>query len=105
LKNAEVSVNFNGPFKYPPHQIHQSFSQLAKTDIITGNDGPKTGKKSTRGMPMAIILEPSRELAIQTERCIEDFSKYLGAPGVSSVCLVGGADHRYQKQLIEEGSF
>mgnify|MGYP003729664613 CR=1 FL=1 len=22
---------------------------------------------------------------------------------LSSVCLVGGADHRYQKQLLEEG--
>ena len=52
---------------------------------------------------MAIILEPSRELALQTERCIEDFSKYVSHPGVSSICLVGGADHRYQKQVLGEG--
>jgi len=61
----------------------------------------KTG--STKGLPMAIILEPSRELAQQTEQCIEDFSQYVSSPTVSSVCLVGGGDSRYQKQLIEEG--
>lgn len=68
-----------------------------------GGSGGGSSAVSTRGMPMAIILEPSRELALQTERCIEDFSKYVSSPGVSSVCLVGGADHRYQKQLLEEG--
>ena len=52
---------------------------------------------------MAIILEPSRELAQQTEQCIEDFSQYIPSPSVSSVCLIGGGDSRYQKQLIEEG--
>lgn len=55
--------------------------------------------KSTQGLPMAIILEPSRELALQTERCIEDFSKYVSHPGVTSVCLVGGSDHRNEIQI------
>lgn len=105
LKNAEVVVNLDGPFKHPPKRTHKAIGKMSKEERVSSEPGGGAGitAASTRGMPMAIILEPSRELALQTERCIEDFSKYVSAPGVSSVCLVGGADHRYQKQLLEEG--
>lgn len=105
LKNAEVAVNFSGPFKYPPQRPFVPYSEMNEKVRLTPMSGTsKPGSaKSTQGLPMAIILEPSRELALQTERCIEDFSKYVSHPGVTSVCLVGGSDHRYQKQVIEEG--
>ena len=54
-----------------------------------GGSVGSSSSASTRGMPMAIILEPSRELALQTERCIEDFSKYVSHPGVRRRFLTG----------------
>ena len=54
-------------------------------------------------LPICIILEPSRELALQTDKCINDFSKYVASPGVNSVCLVGGEDSRHQLALLQEG--
>ena len=73
----------------------------SKVRLVPGGGASVGGSsKSTQGCPMAIILEPSRELALQTERCIEDFSKYLSHPGVTSVCLVGGSDHRKVEKFI-----
>jgi len=40
--------------------------------------------------PRAIILEPARDLAEQTAKCIKDFGKFLNPP-LSSVLLIGGA--------------
>jgi ATP-dependent RNA helicase DDX1 len=78
-------------------------TQKDSTVRFAAGAGPSVKTGNTKGLPMAIILEPSRELAQQTEQCIEDFSQYIPSPSVSSVCLVGGGDSRYQKQLIEEG--
>jgi len=69
----------------------------------TGGSNPSKAAEYDRTAPMCIILEPSRELALQTEKCIEDFSKYVNHPGVTSVCLVGGENSRHQLSLLAEG--
>ena len=69
----------------------------------TGGSNPSKTAEYDRTAPMCIILEPSRELALQTEKCIEDFSKYVNHPGVTSVCLVGGENSRHQLSLLAEG--
>jgi ATP-dependent RNA helicase RhlB len=46
------------------------------------------------GAPRALVLAPTRELALQIESDAEDLCKYLGA---SAQCVVGGID--FQKQL------
>ena len=46
------------------------------------------------GTPRALVLAPTRELALQIESDAQDLCKYLGA---SAQCVVGGID--FQKQL------
>ena len=102
LKNAEIEVNFTGPFKYYIAGNITPVGKLKQNERATNaaSTAPATYDPTA---PMCIILEPSRELALQTERCIEDFSKYVNHPGVTSVCLVGGENSRNQMQVLEEG--
>jgi len=57
--------------------------------------------------PFAIIIVPSRELAVQIHENINYFIKYLlrnGEPQISSVLCIGGVDIRYQIEEIQKGA-
>ncbi len=48
----------------------------------------------------ALILTPTRELAVQVERSVVQYSKYLN---ISSMAMVGGVDSEAQKQRLLQG--
>jgi len=52
-----------------------------------------------RGTPRALVLAPTRELALQIEADAEDLSKYMGL-GVH--CLVGGMDFQKQQDRLQQ---
>ncbi|KAK3266867.1 hypothetical protein CYMTET_24541, partial [Cymbomonas tetramitiformis] len=56
----------------------------------------------TARSPRAIILEPARDLAEQTAKCIVEFGKYL-QPAIHSVLLVGGMDSGAQSRACRDG--
>lgn len=45
-----------------------------------------------------------RDLAEQTHKCFEAYSKYLAAPALSSVLLVGGLDAGAQLRALQAGA-
>merc|ERR1719183_2069918 len=53
--------------------------------------------------PMCMILEPTRELAEQTYKCMTKFNKYLENPTVRITLFVGGIDEKEQFRALEEG--
>ena len=53
--------------------------------------------------PLAIVLEPSRDLAQQTFDELERFSKYLPEPGLRKLVIVGGQNSREQEQALDAG--
>jgi len=89
LKNAEVEVNLGlKPFKYPP-----TGDYIPVTNADPQNTSLKSvGTLSTGRSPLALILEPSRELAEQTHVAIETFLKYLPPPKVKACLFVGGTN-------------
>ncbi|PSW21856.1 DEAD/DEAH box helicase [Photobacterium sanctipauli] len=48
----------------------------------------------------ALILTPTRELAVQVEKSIVQYSKHLS---LNSLAMYGGVDSKYQKQKLIEG--
>ncbi|CAN0444658.1 unnamed protein product, partial [Scytosiphon promiscuus] len=44
--------------------------------------------------PVAIILEPARELAEQVSDCLTSFKRHLSSPSLEHTLLVGGTDFR-----------
>ena len=56
--------------------------------------------KRFRGEPRALILAPTRELAIQIENDAKDLTKFSD---LNVVTLVGGVDFDKQKKLLDQG--
>uniref|UniRef100_A0A0K8RGX3 Putative dead asp-glu-ala-asp box polypeptide 1 n=1 Tax=Ixodes ricinus TaxID=34613 RepID=A0A0K8RGX3_IXORI len=88
LKNAEMEFNLGGtPFKHPPADGFVAVSEAPKECIVESTvTGTSVGApKSVKNAPQAIIIEPSRELAEQTLKCITSFKKHLKDPVVAGV--------------------
>jgi ATP-dependent RNA helicase RhlE len=60
------------------------------------NSSPSPARHPVR----ALILTPTRELAMQVEESVKTYSKYLG---LRSVCIYGGVDMRAQIAELKEG--
>lgn len=109
LKNAEVELNFGGdlekkPFAFlppPPSGGGRTFVALAASPLLlarrekeeeTATPTSETiAKKNQKLLPLALVLEPLKDLAEQTAGVFESLARYLPAPGVSTLLLVGGA--------------
>jgi ATP-dependent RNA helicase DDX1 len=95
LKNAEMSVNFGAmPFEFPPTKagfcgVANAPSHHLVSDAAGGGGGGKEDVKERTGA-LALILEPTRDLAEQVYQQMTSFAKYLVDPQVHHVCLVGG---------------
>eukprot|EP00921_Rhytidocystis_pertsovi_P022555 GHVQ01036009.1.p1 GENE.GHVQ01036009.1~~GHVQ01036009.1.p1 ORF type:complete len:801 (+),score=146.66 GHVQ01036009.1:663-3065(+) len=61
----------------------------------------QAGKVSHR--LLALILEPTRDLAQQTYKCLNTFGQYLTAPTIRTGLFVGGIDEKGQKQSLQQG--
>merc|ERR1719191_224702 len=65
---------------------------------------PQAGAQAKGKRPlMCMILEPTRDLAEQTYKCMTKFNKYLENPTVRVTLFVGGIDEKEQFRALEEG--
>merc|ERR1719161_798238 len=62
-----------------------------------------TAQSKGKRAPMCLILEPTRDLAEQTYKCMVNFRKYLENPDVRITLFVGGIDEKEQFRALEEG--
>jgi ATP-dependent RNA helicase DeaD len=81
---------------------------------ITGVAQTGTGKTAAFGLPMlaaidpelgrvqALVLTPTRELAMQVAEAIETFAKHL--PGVEVVAVYGGSPYQPQMRALQRGA-
>jgi ATP-dependent RNA helicase DDX1 len=102
LKNAEVRVNFGSlPLLFPPPPPFLPLSQAHLEHIVNANDDVRDAKGPRR--PIALIMEPSRELAEQTYDAIGTFQKYLTSPSLTRGLFVGGGNVKPQISLLKAG--
>jgi ATP-dependent RNA helicase DDX1 len=59
--------------------------------------------KRARNAPLAIIIEPSKELAEQTYKQVQMFKKYLENPTIRELLVVGGLAIRDQIASLQDG--
>ena len=96
LKASTVRVNFGngaGAGGAPP----PGYSWIARAearDAVCMGQGGVDGGDAKGATPLCIIMEPSRDLAEQTYKCMLEFKKYMASPSVEVVLLVGGVDMR-----------
>ncbi len=100
LKASSVRVVFSGA------TAPAGFTWMGRAegrDVVSaaglGDDDSSKG-----ATPLCIILEPSRDLAEQTYRCLLDYKKYMPAPTLEAVLLVGGVDLRENIKALQGGA-
>jgi len=106
LKNSEVVVNFGDhPFKYAP--VLAGFTALSKApaDQLFRSDSKEAFVTSGKRRPLALIIEPTRDLAEQVYQAIRDFTKHVSSPALECALAIGGgegsepASERIEKRL------
>ena len=122
LKNAEVELNFGAdqatkPFAFlpPPSSseagARRTFVALAAAAPLLARRGEKekesaaappppssSNENQKKKLPLALVLEPLKDLAEQTAGVFESLARYLPSPGVSTLLLVGGASGPLQAE-------
>ncbi|CAL1280444.1 unnamed protein product [Larinioides sclopetarius] len=106
LKNAEMEFNFGETtFRYPPENGYVAVCSASKECVVNNSiTGESSGPvKNIKNAPQAIIIEPSRELAEQTLKCIQNFKKYLKDPKVRELLIIGGVAAKEQIMELQSG--
>lgn len=96
-KGFMAAGRFDGPMEYPV----EGYVPIGEIDPSHTPQG--TAQARGKRPPMCMILEPTRDLAEQTYKCMTKFNKYLENPTVRITLFVGGIDEKEQHRALEEG--
>lgn len=96
-KGFMAACKFDGPMEYP----RDGYTPIGEVDPSHTPQG--TAQARGKRPPMCMILEPTRDLAEQTYKCMTKFNKYLENPTVRITLFVGGIDEKEQFRALEEG--
>lgn len=96
-KAFKVAVKLSGTLEYPV----EDFAAVGEAD--SSHIVQVSTQAKVKHPPMCIILEPTRELAEQTHKCMVKFGKYLTSPAVSTCLFVGGMDEQAQLSALNAG--
>ena len=101
LKNAECAFTFSNDEKMLP--LDPNYQLLANANEGSVEINPRDTATSTKKSgPLAIIIEPTRDLAEQTFRVFEDLAKRIMNVTVRIVLLVGGINPRLATQQLQK---
>jgi len=96
-KAFKVAVKLSGTMEYPV----DDFSAVGEADVA--HIVRASAQAKVKHPPMCIILEPTRELAEQTYKCMVKFGKHLNNPPVKISLFVGGMDEKAQLSALDAG--
>jgi ATP-dependent RNA helicase DDX1 len=117
LKNAELQVSFRVGTAYPlapGFTDYQGVATLADEAAILASTAEQAaatkrpeGKQDTKNSCIAIVLEPSRDLALQVYDEMQRFAENLVEPKLTSVLCIGGQLGNKRKEMenkLREGA-
>lgn len=101
LKNAEAAFNFGAaPFAHAPQD---GFSGVCQARVEDTSCAAAVWDASARRHPMAIIVEPTLELAQQSHAEVHKFIKHLPPPELRCELFIGGVSTQPQVAAIARG--
>lgn len=101
LKNAQIQFNFEE--SRFPKGFQEGFSPLANVCKMDHNVRDEQGEHG-KSLPLALVLEPVRDLAQQTKDVMEKFASKLSSPNVPVSLLIGGESAAAQVKEIDAGA-
>lgn len=99
-----MAFNFGDkPFKYTLPDGYNPINNCPKDKTIMNTNGQSTQQsvKLSNNAPQAIVIEPSRELAEQTCEQIKKFKRYLEAPKIRELLVIGGVNIKDQISTLQ----
>uniref|UniRef100_A0A8R1XN51 ATP-dependent RNA helicase n=1 Tax=Onchocerca volvulus TaxID=6282 RepID=A0A8R1XN51_ONCVO len=106
LKNAEIRFNFGETeFKHPLEgYVAVCKAQPENTVISPNGSGANESKKTVEpNAPACIIIEPTKELAEQTDGQLKTFKKYFKEPIIRNGLVIGSIPVNEQLRIIMSG--
>ena len=117
LKNAEMTFNFGATrFAFPPDAKsgYVGLMQNGASGLVSneadggsgGNGGNGGGDLKDNGNngPMALVIEPTRDLAEQTHKAFVKCSKFFRQPTLNSCLICGGSNASKQIQALRSNN-
>lgn len=102
LKNCAVDLAVRGTgFMWPVPQGYTGIGDAPPAQRVAAADAA-CGTGAGRG-PMALILEPARDLAEQVYEEVLAFTQHLTSPPLTCALLLGGVSPREQKAILAKG--
>ncbi len=103
LKNSSLSLNFGtSPFAFPPTREFSSL-HFASPGSIFDADAKEAFAVKGKRKPMAIIIEPTKDLAEQVYENIISFTRYVHNPELRTVLIVGDDPKSNAEKQLEQG--
>jgi ATP-dependent RNA helicase DDX1 len=106
LKNAQCRLSFDGGDGFPLPSGHRPLSELPVAKRATN---PRDSVASSLSLsatnvrgPLAIVLEPTRDLAEQTFRLFEELASRIQSVPVYAALLVGGMSPKATLQKLDD---
>ena len=107
LKGAKVSLNFGGASFAKLSSESSEFSGFTGSGVNSADIICSSSKEAFvvqgKRLPLAIILEPARDLAEQVYTAVKDMTKYISEPELKSVLLIGGDDNKKMSKALKGG--
>ncbi len=101
LKNAQIQFRFEESTF--PKGFKEGFSPLARVCEFEHGARGDSGQEQKKG-PLALVLEPVRDLAQQTKDVMETFASTLSSPNVPVSLVIGGESVAAQLKEIDAGA-
>ncbi|PHJ22345.1 atp-dependent rna helicase ddx1 [Cystoisospora suis] len=105
-KNFDVRCRFTETDLEYPVEGYTAVASISGVDdarCVGIDSDPSSSSSSSTGGVQCLILEPTRDLAMQTYRCLEKFGRYLEAPAIKLALCVGGGDEKHQRDQLAAG--
>jgi ATP-dependent RNA helicase DDX1 len=85
------------------HPIKDGYVALATCEKTVSSTERAAYMQEGKRSPLAIILEPARDLAEQVFQNIQDFVRYVDAPKIKPLLIIGGDSDKDMKRQLKEG--
>lgn len=118
LKNAEVRFRFGGPHSAAPRHApppghtavgdlpagrRRAFEPAAAERAAASDRSGSSSGADLRRHPLAVVLEPTRELANQVSDELAKFKRFLAEPEVTHELVIGGSASKQLAAALERG--
>jgi len=108
LKGCSVDLNFGAlpaPSWSQAQHFPEGFCSLVGSDSsdVVSATAKEAFATTGKRYPLAIILEPARDLAEQVYQAVQDMTRYISSPELRSLLIVGGDDTKKMQKALKAG--